>query len=283
VPLPKGMHTSVGFFISLPMEYTKQPLTLEEQARLLCSRGMIGNIDLMIERLRVVNYYRLSGYWYPFRNRWRYCHVAEGGTPRREDWYVDDTFQAGTSFEKVWNRYVFDRRLRLVVLDAIERLEVALRTQIAYHHVHYCKNPFAYVDNTSTSLPNLRPGWQRDKFLKKITEANTLPTPEKPSPDIFVNHFFKKYGDTHTSMPVWMVSELLDFGCTVTFYRGLPYDVQKAIFLYFGVEDKVFLSWLLALNSIRNICAHHGRLWNIVLGNRPLMPSKKDMRWCISP
>ncbi len=91
------------------MKYAKPPLTLEQQAELLLSRGMRGDRATMIDRLAVVNYYRLSGYWHPFRNS------------------GDDTFRPNTTFTNVWQRYAFDRRLRLLVIDAIERIEVAVR------------------------------------------------------------------------------------------------------------------------------------------------------------
>ena len=70
------------------MKYAKPPLTLEQQADQLLRRGMVGDRDLMIARLRSVSYYRLSGYWFPFRNS-------------------DDSFKPGTSFDTVWNRYPF--------------------------------------------------------------------------------------------------------------------------------------------------------------------------------
>ena len=127
------------------MKYAKPPLTLEQQADQLLPRGMVGDRDVMIARLRSVSYYRLSGYWFPFRN-------------------ADDSFKPGTSFEAVWNRYVFDRRLRLLVMDAIERIEVAVRSQLAHHHsLHYrpirlCHRPRHAAEahgsrNIKTSLP----------------------------------------------------------------------------------------------------------------------------------
>jgi len=89
------------------MEYTKPSLTYEEQADLLISRGLLADRDILIATLQNVNYYRLSGYLYPFRN-------------------TDDSFLDGTTLNIVWRRYRLDRRLRFLLLDAIERVEVAL-------------------------------------------------------------------------------------------------------------------------------------------------------------
>lgn len=88
------------------MKYAKPPLTFEQQADQLIQRGLIADRGLLIERLSSVNYYRLSGYWFHRR-------------------LPDDSFKPGTTFAAVWDQYVFDRRLRLLVMDAVERIEIA--------------------------------------------------------------------------------------------------------------------------------------------------------------
>ena len=127
------------------MKYSKPPLTIDEQVELLLKRGMDGNPDVMAQRLTAVNYYRLSGYWHTFRN-------------------PDDTFKPGTTFDLVWNTYVFDRHLRLLVMDAIERIEIAVRSLMAYHHAHE-HGAFAYALDPK-SLPKLSPDAYQD-FLDR--------------------------------------------------------------------------------------------------------------------
>ncbi len=232
------------------MKYAKPPLTLDQQADLLLSRGMTGDKALIIERLSVVNYYRLSGYWYPLRQ-------------------PDHSFKPGTTFEKVWLRYVFDRHLRLHVIDAIERIEVAIRSHLAYHHAHYHSDPFSYVTDPD-EMPELS-ATKRTRFLKEIAKET------KFSKETFAEHFRRKYGDEHTYMPVWMASEIMTFGCMLTFFHGSPYDIRKKIADVFGITDEVFSSWLLTLNVVRNICAHHGRLWNREFGVKPKIPRKQPV------
>ena len=124
------------------MKYDKPPLTYDQQADLLLRRGLTADRDELVSRLRSVSYYRLSGYWYPFR-------------------LADDSFRPGTTFETVWRRYRFDRRLRLLALDAIERVEVRIRTELVYVLAH-AQGPFGYCAS-SNQLPevaggdNLRP------------------------------------------------------------------------------------------------------------------------------
>ena len=109
------------------MKYEKPALTFAEQANRLLSRGLVADHNELVNILKAVSYYRLSAYWHTFRIE---------GDP-------DDRLRPGTTLTMVWNRYVFDRQLRLLVMDAIERVEVAIRTQIINRHVlNY--GPFGY-------------------------------------------------------------------------------------------------------------------------------------------
>lgn len=235
------------------MKYAKPPTTFEAQADLLLARGMKGDRQLMIDRLSVVNYYRLSGYWYPFRQ-------------------PDDSFKPNTTFDTIWQRYAFDRRLRLLVMDAIERIEVAVRTRVAYHLAHQGGDPFAYADDPA-ALPNL-PTDERARFLSDLAEETDR------SRETFAEHFRTKYGSDHAYMPVWMACEVMTFGHILTLFRGAHSDVRRNVANLFGVHDVVLRSWLLSLNTVRNICAHHGRLWNRELGTKPKIPEpRKHPEW----
>lgn len=234
------------------MEYAKPPLSFEQQADLLLSRGMTGDRSVIIGRLAVVNYYRLSGYWHTFRK------------------LPDQVFQDRTTFEKVWLRYAFDRRLRLLVMDAVERVEIAFRTQLAYQHAHHHNHAFAYALDPAT-LPGLRAD-QRNRFLSALSDEM------QNSKETFVEHFRMKYGKDHACMPIWMAAEIMTFGHMLTLFRGSGQNIKRAVAQPLGVHDTVINSWLLTLNTIRNICAHHGRLWNRALGTKPMIP-KNDSRW----
>jgi len=115
------------------VEYSKGALTFEEQADRLLSRGLSAGRDELIGRLRAVSYYRLSGYLYPFREK-----EADGS--------ASDRSAAGTNLGAVWQRYCFGRRLRVLILDAIERIEVSVRTKLVYHFSHD-HGPFGYCDD----------------------------------------------------------------------------------------------------------------------------------------
>lgn len=236
------------------MKYDKPSLTFEQQADLLLSRGMVGDRTLIIQRLTTVGYYRLSAYWYPFRQP----------NPDGSNIPLDD-LKPGTTFEEVWCRYAFDRRLRLVVMDAIERIEVSLRALLATHHSHR-HGLFAYASD-ARALPGLSSAQFSDYRESIIKE-------QARSKDQFVKHFNAKYGDSHSMLPLWMAAEVMAFGTLLTFHRGCDPAIRAAVAAPFGVHENVFSSWLLALNTVRNICAHHSRLWNRELGNKPKIPEK---------
>lgn len=240
-----------GFFVfgvqSAGMKYTKPALTCEQQADLLIQRGMCGSRQLIITRLSMVSYYRLSGYSHPFR-----CPLSGEG------------FIPGTTFEGVWARYAFDRRLRVLVMDAIERVEVSVRTWLAYEHAHET-GPFGYATDLA-ALPELD-AEDRAKFFADLAKDIAK------SREAFVEHYQKKYGRDHPHMPIWMITEIMSFGEMVTLFRGSSYRIRGLVAGRLGVDRNVFFSWLLALNTVRNVCAHHSRLWNREFGVRPKLPN----------
>jgi abortive infection bacteriophage resistance protein len=243
------------------VRYAKPATTFEEQADQLISRGMIGDRATMIPRLSFVNYYRLSAYWWPFR---------KPGPTRHER--LDD-FVDRTEFETTWDHYAFDQRLRVLMMEAIERIEVAARTQLAYHHAHTW-TPDAYATNR-VSLPRLTSGPVTDfrshaAFLDKL-RVNLQQNDDQP----FVRHFKTKYTSS-SHLPIWMAVELMSLGNVTTMYQGCDDNVRDLVAAQFGVSNAVFGSWLLALLNVRNICAHHGRLWNRSLAKIPSIPPYKS-------
>ena len=231
------------------MKFTKPPLSVEQQVDLLLARGMQGDRAEMLQRLTSVSYYRLSGYWFHRK-------------------LADNTFQPGTHFQVVWDQYVFDRKLRIVFMVAIERIEVGLRTFLSYHHAR-AHGPFGYADDPA-SLPKLDLSRRAD-LLKRITDEVV----RNQKRELFVKHFFETYGDRHTLSPIWVVTEVMSFGCVLSLWQATTNKVKNEVARMFKVSDEVLRSWLWSLNEVRNICAHHGRLWNRDLGNKPTIPHAK--------
>jgi abortive infection bacteriophage resistance protein len=234
------------------MEYPKEALRFEDQADRLLERGLAADRGELISRLQAVSYYRLAGYLHPFRLR-------------DEQDKALDRFVEGTNLETVWRRYCFDRRLRVLVLDAIERVEVSVRTKLIFHFAH-ANGPFGYCDDAN--LPKLSIG----DYLEWRT---ALQEETDRSKETFKKHFFDKYGDHHRNLPVWMLAELMSMGSLLTFFKGVEPDLKRRVAEEYGLPDEVTMSWLRSLNAARNICAHHSRFWNRVLGYPPMLPNPR--------
>lgn len=236
-------------------EYTKPWLSFEQQADLLMTeRGLYANRDDLVKHLANIGYYRLSGYWYVFKRK-----------PKSDDeGEKDERFIEGTSFDQIWNLYTFDRQFRLIVFDAIERVEVYFRSQLAYELAEKT-GAFGFMDKDN--LPRLDQD-AYDEFIKRCGEEF------ERSREPFAVHFKEVYGDKHNLPPYWILVNLMDFGTMIRLYNGAPISIRNKIASDLGVTSRVLKSWLVAINTTRNICAHHGRLWNRGIGTRPIIPTK---------
>ena len=236
-----------GFSFFAIMEFAKAPLSYADQAALLIERGLVvSDPNVLMRQLEAVGYYRLCAYWYPFKQ-------------------ADSSFVPGTSFDVVWNRYVFDRQLRLAVMDAIERVEIAIRTalvtDLAMRH-----GAFAHVD--PKNFPSAHPA-RHARFLEELrSEAQR-------SRERFVDHFKATY-DEFPDLPIWAAVETMTFGSMFTLFAMSEKKVQKNVARKYGIAGPVLYSWLKTLNYVRNICAHHARLWNRELAIRPTVPDVKN-------
>jgi abortive infection bacteriophage resistance protein len=240
------------------MKYTKPALKFQDQASLLIARGLVVADPVELEDyLKQVNYYRLSGYWYNFKE----TDPASGV----------ERLKPGTTFEVIRDHYEFDRELRLLIMGALERIEVAVfRTRLVEEHTAKY-GPFGY-----SQQKNYNPYFKIADFNRLM---NSIKADEQRSYAEFINRYRSKY-TAEKYLPLWMVTELMSFGQLLTFYRNQHSSFKNSVSYQFKLFSKVFDSWLLTLNTVRNDCAHHNRLWNRPLPNKPKLPDRKnDPRW----
>lgn len=248
--------------------YKKPYLTFDQQLTLLKSRGLeITDDAIALEYLRRLGYYRLSGYWYSCR-RLILTEAEKLNRPNRED-----NFMSGSRFQDVVELYIFDKKLRLIILDAIERIEVAIRVDIAYQLGS--KDPFAYRNSALL----------HGNFTKKIDPKTGITRHEdwldkhdrliSRSKEDFAEHYKSKYG---LPLPIWVAIELWDFGLLSKFYQGMSVSDKDIIAKKYHVPNwPIMESWLRCLNYARNVVAHHGRLWNRNLIDQPKLGKYGDM------
>lgn len=215
--------------------------------------------------LKRIGYYRLSAYWYSFRKSQPHNDPVTNKTINR----VLDDFRDGTNFPTIHELYIFDKKLRLLVLDALERIEIGVRTDIAIRLGEYDKwahrKPDLLDGNFSKKTTPERSQTKHENWLLRLDKKFN------ESKEDFAKHFKEKY--PNDKLPIWIAVELWDFGTLSHFFSGLKMNDQDAIALQYGVPSgRIFKTWLRCLNDVRNICAHHSRLWNRPLVNQPAWP-----------
>lgn len=219
------------------MKFTKPSVSIADQIALLKNRGMdVPDVAHASQCLQHISYYRLRAYWLPFEEP-----AADNGNHK---------FKAGTCFDDVLALYVFDRRLRLLVMDAVERVEVSLRGCWA-HHLAMKYGPHGYLDPTLYD--------RADRYAKAFT---SLIEEIERSKDTFIVHYKNKY-DEPQHPPIWMTAEVISLGQLSKWLGNLKLRADRqAIAKIYGLDEKVLVSLAHHLTYVRNICAHHGRLWN---------------------
>lgn len=225
----------------------KEYKSYDEQIDLLSERGMdIQDRDTALATLQRVSYYRLSGYWYPFRKQ---SKMGRG-----------DDFYPGTRFTDIIALYDFDARLRTATFSVLTPIELAIRALLGHELGRV--DPCAHLDPCMLG-PTARSG---DAYSKWLTGYKFE---LEQSREDFVAHHHAKYGGV---LPVWAAVELLGWGSLTRLYSFVPRGVQDAVADVCGLSAPQLTSWLKALNIVRNICAHHGRLFNRVHALSPKLP-----------
>lgn len=237
-------------------QYTKPPLPLEKQAELLLNRGLTGiTKEELIKKLTRVNYYRLRGYTYPYQD-----NKSEGGI-----------FLKGSCWNYIWNDYVFDSKLRSLIVEALGHIEVTLRTQLEL------KMSLVYGSRWYENSNLFHNTMSHDKDLKDLFGHWNR------SREVFKEHYINDY-DTALSPPSWMIFETTTFGTVSKFYSNIKKDIsaKTEIAEFFGftkASTKVLISWMQHLNLVRNICAHYSRLFSRSFIIKPMIPTTKPAKW----
>lgn len=248
--------------------YTKQALSLEDLTNKLEERGLaIPDRDRAVRYLRHIGYFRLSPYAIPFqRDR------------------VEHLFREGTVFDNLLDLYVFDRSLRLLVMDALERVEVAIRAAVTDHMATTYANPHWYVDPSHFKTAHTHRDFVAiiHRHVERRLEAS--PESDETLPDRLLyrsalEHYLLTYAEPELP-PSWLMVEMLTIGQLESLIQNLGRRSDRtAIARAIGLNAELLESWLRTYVRVRNICAHHGRLWNVGLGVYPKIPADRTISW----
>ena len=222
--------------------FNKGFLSVPEQLNLLKERGLlIDNDERAKDYLKHIGYFRLSAYFYSLLQ-----------TPKDQHLY-----KAGATFKQVLDMYRFDRKLRLLLFNEIEKIEIAIRTEIVntgcsfLNDIFWLTNPIYFRD--------------RNRYIQSLSLIDAELSKSKED---FILHFKQNYSNQYP--PSWMLAEIIPLGVLGNLYINIAdRRLQKQIAQSFGLQTPVLASWLMVLANIRNICCHHGRMWNRELPNIP--------------
>lgn len=247
------------------LHYDKRALSLDALVDRLAERGLeIVDRERVARYLRHIGYFRLSPYTIPFQ--------MEGGEHR---------FRAGVGFDDVLDLYVFDRALRLVVIDALERVEVAVRAALTdhmsttYDDAHWYGEP-AHFSNYGKHSGLLQ-------IVEKTCSDRLRGLPDTGDDALIhrsaLEHYLLTYGSPEL-LPSWLMVETLTIGQLGSVVENLRQRSDRtAIARTIGVTEPILTSWMRTYVRVRNVCAHHGRLWNVGLGVYPAIPSSRSVSW----
>lgn len=238
--------------VQVARKFDKPPLTVKQQIDLLTSRGLnIPDRQMAENYLCFIGYYRLSAYFIPFQT---------GGDVRSREF-----FKPGATFDRVLDLYIFDRKLRLLVMDAIEKIEVAIKSAISNiicikYGSHWFMQPELFICDKF-----------HQKFISEVKKDINFDRPKKQ--EKFIQHYYERYDDPALP-PSWMILEVMTLGSISKLYSFLIPELQKQIARLFGIDASILKSWLYSMTYLRNLCAHHSRIWNRSFTIKPTILKK---------
>jgi abortive infection bacteriophage resistance protein len=227
--------------MSLP-QYKKSQISVEEQILNLKQKGLIIDDEARaLHYLQNISFFRLKSYLKPLRQ------------------FNSKTFKSGATFEQAFSLYKFDSELRKMICSELEKIEVSVRTQLSLILSEEA-GTYWFTDSS-----NFKDSHSHALLLQKVKEEL------RRSDDDVIVQFQKMYSNPFP--PSWMTFEISSFGTLSMIYRNLKLGhARRKLAKFYGLSDSVMESWLHAIVYVRNICAHHCRLWNRQLSINAKVP-----------
>jgi len=219
----------------MKVSYTKGATRPKDLVTLLKSRGLIiSDEKKAVSYLTNISYFRFSAYLHPLLKNPKTAHQ----------------YKIGATFEMALDMYRFDRKLRVLLFDELEKIEVAIRTAMNNLVSDALNDVFWMTENRHFSNPV--------SFTKSLA---LIQSELDRSKEEFIDHFKNKYFEPFP--PAWMISEIIPLGVLCSIFNNIQsMRIKKIVAGQFGLPVPVFSSWILVLANLRNVCCHHNRTWN---------------------
>ena len=243
---------SFFYYTYMKTSFPKPYSSPKQIVQILKSRGMLMEDEHKVESyLLNIGYHRLSAYIFPFYK-----------SPKS-----NLILKEGTTFEQVLTLYRFDKKLRILLFNEIEKIEVAIRSVLA--NIGCQELGDRYWITKPEYFAN------EDKFNQTLA---VLEKELASSKEDYIENFRRNYVENYP--PAWMITEVLSFGNLNYIYSNIANNrLMKRISDYFGLKPQVFTSWLTVLANLRNMCCHHARVWNRDFMLNPAEPRKTSNAW----
>jgi abortive infection bacteriophage resistance protein len=243
---------SFYFYNRMKVNYSKTCTLPQDLTLLLKSRGLsISDEQRAISYLTNIGYFRLSAYLYPLLDIPKEDHI----------------YKSGATFDMALDMYRFDRKLRILLFNEIEKIEVAIRSAMN-NWITDALNDVFWITNDAY--------FSSHAIFTKTTAL--IQSEIEKSKEEFIEHFKNKYSNPYP--PAWMISEIIPLGMLYNIFNNLKSkSLKKKIANYFGLSLPVFTSWMLVLSNLRNLCGHHVRIWNKEISLIATDPVNRRFPW----
>lgn len=219
----------------------KAPKTYAQLVEIIKNKGFkVEDTDACIKFLKQANYYRLSAYFLPFRQK-------------------DGLYYQGIDFNRIQRIYTFDSHLRTLLFQSIEQIEFYMRTTLSYYLAHKYGALGYLVPENYSNRHNV------EKFRVKMEQCI-----QENGRSLVVQHHKEKYNGL---FPIWVIIEFFSIGMLSYCYGDLKSVDQKKIARdSFSISSSCLISWMRCITDLRNRCAHYARLYYWSFPAIPLTP-----------
>jgi abortive infection bacteriophage resistance protein len=166
-------------------------------------------------------------------------------------------------------RYDFDRQLRQILFGGIEQIEIAVRSKMIYH-LSIAYDGLWYLNPTLFDA-----ALHSYDGINMTAHSKALEDLQKEY-DRSQEDFIREHKRHHPEQPAesWKMLEVASMGTLSKFYKNLKITLPERSIISneMGVNSPhVFSGWLESIAFIRNVIAHHSRLWSRTMVKRPSM------------
>ena len=206
--------------------------TLDEQLAILRAKGLIiNNEEYAKDVLLMENYFFLNGYRYIFFKSSK-----------------EKKFIKGTTFEELYQMFLFDRSLRNILFKNLLIVENNIKSIISYQ----LSKKYGYKEKDYLNPSNFTTDNKEQRRVNDVLNKMRRQIRVNGSKHTATLHYINNYG----YVPLWILVKVLSFGLINELYGILKPEDQLALSEYYNIDVENLEVYLALLSNYRNLCAH---------------------------